>query len=181
MADNINVTPSVESGAVAVATDEVGGTHYPMYKLAYGVDGTAALITDAKPFPVVLRGSDGVLITTEHGALSVDGTEHLTTTTIEYTADGSGNVAAVAVITPVSGKYLGVYNVCMNTNASGGTISLDYVTSSIVVARVYPSKRTAFPGCPTHLEGAVDEALTFEVVGAASGDKFFVSINHLDH
>ena len=135
--------------------------------------------------PVTVCGSDSngdsKAVNSNHGALSVDGTEHLDTTTIEYTADGSGNVAAVALITPASGKFVGIYNICVNTNGGTGTISLDYITSSIIVARVYPAKRTAFPVCPTHLEGAVDEVVTFEAAGIGAGSLVFVSINHLDH
>ena len=32
MTDNVNVNPSVAAAAVSVATHEIGGVHYPIYK-----------------------------------------------------------------------------------------------------------------------------------------------------
>jgi len=45
MADNIKVFPQDQAGSVDVATDVVGTTHYPVYKLALGKDGAATLVT----------------------------------------------------------------------------------------------------------------------------------------
>jgi hypothetical protein len=52
MADNINVTPSADGSAVAVATDDVSGVHYPVYKPAFGADGTVTLVSGGSPMPV---------------------------------------------------------------------------------------------------------------------------------
>jgi hypothetical protein len=52
MADNIKVEPSTEVGAVNVATDDVGGVHYPVYKTAFGVDGAATPVSKSEPLPV---------------------------------------------------------------------------------------------------------------------------------
>jgi hypothetical protein len=52
MADNIDVKPSTEPGRVTVATDEVAGVHYPVYKMAYGPDGTATMVEIDAPMPV---------------------------------------------------------------------------------------------------------------------------------
>jgi hypothetical protein len=46
MPDNVNVKPSTDATAVSVATDDVDGVHYPIYKLAIGADGSASLIDD---------------------------------------------------------------------------------------------------------------------------------------
>jgi len=54
MADNVKVTPSSENGAVDVSTDNIGGIHYPIYKAAYGVDGSATLVSPSNPFPVIV-------------------------------------------------------------------------------------------------------------------------------
>jgi len=45
MSDNIKVKGSELVNAVHVATDEISNVHYPIYKLAYGEDGTATLMT----------------------------------------------------------------------------------------------------------------------------------------
>jgi len=52
MADNIPVNPATATGRVKVATDEVGDVHYPIYKLATGENGEAALIDTNNPLPV---------------------------------------------------------------------------------------------------------------------------------
>ncbi len=49
MADNIKVRPS--EGGVNVATDVVDGVHYPIYKVATGMDGNAIPVSDEIPFP----------------------------------------------------------------------------------------------------------------------------------
>jgi hypothetical protein len=57
MSDNIDVNPSVDAGAVSVATDEITDndgkiTHYPIYKLATGADGEAELVNPDNPIQV---------------------------------------------------------------------------------------------------------------------------------
>lgn len=52
MADNIGVKPNTSSAAVSVATDNVNGIHYPVYKFAIGPDGSATLIDSDNPIPV---------------------------------------------------------------------------------------------------------------------------------
>ena len=49
MVDNVT-TPG--PGTV-LATDEIGGVHYPRNKIAFGADGSAADVSAANPFPVV--------------------------------------------------------------------------------------------------------------------------------
>lgn len=52
MPDNIEVLPSGDGAAVSVATDDIGGIHYPIYKPAFGVDGEVTLVSKADPLPV---------------------------------------------------------------------------------------------------------------------------------
>lgn len=40
MADNIAVRPSTATTKVTVATDEISSVHYPIYKTAYGANGS---------------------------------------------------------------------------------------------------------------------------------------------
>lgn len=49
MADNLN-TP-VPSGA-AIATDEIGGVHFPRSKMVWGADGTANDVSNSNPMPI---------------------------------------------------------------------------------------------------------------------------------
>lgn len=53
MADDIKVIPSPEAGDPSVATDEVGGRHFQIVKLAIGADGAATLI-DSAGLPVTV-------------------------------------------------------------------------------------------------------------------------------
>jgi hypothetical protein len=57
MADNIAITAGT---GTTVATDEVGGAHYQYVKPAYGVDGTATLVSTTNPLPTQIRTSAGV-------------------------------------------------------------------------------------------------------------------------
>ncbi len=53
MPDNIDVTPSNKSRKVSVATDLVGGTHYPIYKQAFGLPDVAPThVSSNYPLPV---------------------------------------------------------------------------------------------------------------------------------
>lgn len=54
MTDNINVKPGKGGTAVPVATDNVDGIHFPVYKLAIGGDGEAVLIDTDNPLYVQL-------------------------------------------------------------------------------------------------------------------------------
>jgi len=57
LSDNIDVQPGERPGKVAVATDEVGGVHYPIYKLAVGSDGAVTLIDADNGVPVTVGGT----------------------------------------------------------------------------------------------------------------------------
>jgi hypothetical protein len=59
MADDINITPG--SGAV-VATDEVGGRHFQLFKPAFGADGAAQLVSPDSPLPAVASRTDDLVI-----------------------------------------------------------------------------------------------------------------------
>jgi len=58
LADNIAVEPSGHSDRVDVATDEIGGIHYPVYKHAYGVDGEVTLVSETDPLPIRTGSGD---------------------------------------------------------------------------------------------------------------------------
>jgi len=54
MPDNIAVEPSGHSDRVNVATDEINGVHYPIYKMATGEDGEIVLVDTGNRMPVQL-------------------------------------------------------------------------------------------------------------------------------
>lgn len=113
MADNITAPAT---GAV-LATDEIGGIHYPRTKLAHGANGVATDVSTASPLPVeIISGGGGgagdasaanqdeqtALLTTINAALAspvtVDGTVELgatTLTALETTELGAATLAAL--------------------------------------------------------------------------------------
>ena len=52
MVDNVGVLPSTDDAAISVATDDVDGVHYPIYKAAIGTDGEVTLIDSDNPMPM---------------------------------------------------------------------------------------------------------------------------------
>lgn len=55
MADNLTVqsaTPATVPANSVIATDDVGGVHFPKYKLDVGGDGVSAMLSSANPIPV---------------------------------------------------------------------------------------------------------------------------------
>jgi hypothetical protein len=52
MADNITALANTGSGTDILATDEIGGVHYPRSKVVFGVDGVATDVSAAAPLPV---------------------------------------------------------------------------------------------------------------------------------
>ncbi|MEN8171413.1 MAG: hypothetical protein ABFS03_00885 [Chloroflexota bacterium] len=53
MVDSIDVQPGTRNGRKAVATDEIGNVHYPIYKLSVGALGTQTPVDSDNPLPVV--------------------------------------------------------------------------------------------------------------------------------
>ena len=53
MADNIHVNPGTAAGKLQVATDDIGGVHFPIYKQAFGADGAQTPVSGSDPLPVL--------------------------------------------------------------------------------------------------------------------------------
>ena len=120
-------------------------------------------------------------IVTESQPLPVTMSEHLTVYSNEYTADASGNIDSHIAITAPSGGHLGVHINYIATDASGGTLNIDFVTSNIIIFRSYFSKRSTSSGAGAHIEGAVDEGITIVGTGFGTGDKIFVLLSYVTH
>ncbi len=77
MADNIDVNPGETSNRQTVATDDIGGIHYPIYKHAYGASDSVTLVDGSNPLPVALVDSAGSSIVEAYSkALKVIETDH---------------------------------------------------------------------------------------------------------
>lgn len=111
MADNIELLPG--TGGAILATDDVGGVHYQITKLAYGALDTATIVSTANRLPVALTGTltvDGsgvtqpVSGTVELGATSLAALESLTTISTVTTV---GAVTAITNALPVGANVIG--------------------------------------------------------------------------
>jgi len=69
MNDNIKVNPSLNNNAVKIATDDINNVHYPVYKHAFGEDGSVTLVNADNPLPVAIshnpKENDTVLLLNE--------------------------------------------------------------------------------------------------------------------
>lgn len=77
MADNVTLNPG--SGGAVIGTDEIGGIHYPIDKIAFGALETLTMVSTANPLPVDLRtdnltGNLDVNIAASGVTLTVSGT-----------------------------------------------------------------------------------------------------------
>jgi len=124
----------------------------------------------------IIVDEDGEMVGVTHGALHVATNEHMTTKTKEYTADGSGNIAADALITPSTGHKIAAQLIFMGTDGAAGVANLDFATSAIKIFRLYPTKNSQSTGAGMHLEGALNEAVTFSASGLGAGAKVFVIV-----
>ena len=63
MADNITALANTGTGTDVLATDEIGGVHYPRSKVVFGADGEATDVSAAAPLPVQEVGGAVSLLT----------------------------------------------------------------------------------------------------------------------
>ena len=117
-----------------------------------------------------------VHITGSDTTLDVDtmATETSASTEVTVTAsDGSQDI-----LTPSSGKRLDTRGVYIFTDASAGEVSVEFSTSGIIVAKIYPSKFSASSLPDIRFQGAVNEPLSLVWTGLTSGDKIFVAVRY---
>lgn len=74
MADNLTAKANTGSGTDILATDEIGGVHFPRAKIVWGVNGVAVDASATDPLPVTISGS----FTTELGSTSLTALENIT-------------------------------------------------------------------------------------------------------
>lgn len=106
MADNIAVTPSSQPDAKDVATDDVGGIHYQVVKLAVGADGAAALVGNDDPLPASIQNAF-VRGKFDHVDLAYDGGGRLTVVTYRF-GGPAGSVVATLSLAYSNGRLASV-------------------------------------------------------------------------
>jgi hypothetical protein len=60
--DNVKVNPGGANNAISVATDEIDGIHYPVYKMSYGELGVQIPISPSNPLPIVVDSSTPISV-----------------------------------------------------------------------------------------------------------------------
>ena len=124
----IDVRPSDAGTKVAVATDLVGVTHFPVYKLGIGGTGVSpALVSESNPIPTSENAMAGVLSDVETvvtaGTRVRFGTNTTKTITIKAAAANTGVI------------YIGGSNVTAANGfplAAGDTYSGDFANTDLV-------------------------------------------------
>jgi len=97
MADNI-IAPA--TGAV-LATDDVGGVHYPRTKMSFGADGVAKDVSSADPLPVALP-TDAASATKQDGIIAALGeTLAVAAETLPLPAGAATSAKQDQMITPL--------------------------------------------------------------------------------
>lgn len=109
---------------------------------------------------------------TGESALLVDDSHHLSTYTVELTA----NHGAAAEITPSSGKHLSIHSIFCTSATNSGAVKLDFLTSSKVVFRLFLAQQTRASTIAMHINGAVDEVLTLET--SQGNNDLFLVVNY---
>jgi len=125
MADNLTALANTGAGTDVLATDEIGGVHYPRTKISIGADGSATDLSSTNPMPVSDAGgsltvdgtvavSGSVTVVDGGGSITVDGTVGISgavpvtdnggSLTVDGTVElGATTLAALESITVVDG------------------------------------------------------------------------------
>lgn len=140
MADNIKVRPGTGTRALDVATDDIGGVHYPVYKTSFGADGSVTQVDNNNPLPVGIYGSNGNLSYVDQfsGAIGFIEQEHL------KIHEGKGfTIAKRLTIANVGGihEFLGIVPAASFPHfrsiivaADGGPFDIDFYEGTTVSA-----------------------------------------------
>lgn len=110
MADNLTAAGNTGAGTDVLATDEIGGVHYPRGKMVYGADGAATDVSESNPLPVADVNAAELLqelairlvdIADSVGNLSVDTSLRLRVAVETFTAT-IANITNVGTVTTVT-------------------------------------------------------------------------------
>lgn len=99
MADNVQANAG--SGGAIFKTDEVGGVHTPISKIAFGVDGVVTPVDGSNPLPVVASGE----VSLSAGTLSALETVQVGNFPTTQPISGSVSVSNFPTSQPVTGTF----------------------------------------------------------------------------
>lgn len=119
MADNLVANPG--AGGATLATDEIGGVHYPRGQLVFGADGVATDVSAAAPLPVALGTATVAAAIVNSPTVMLAGTVAAAIVNAP-TVTVSGTVSATIVNSP-SVSIAGTANVALAATAAVAVVS----------------------------------------------------------
>ena len=102
---------------------------------------------------------------------SSSGAGHFSLSSFCYAKDYAQAQTAVAFLTPTLGKKLVIKQVYASSSTVNVDVTLEFVTSSKIIFRLYTAQKAAIAGNLICGEGAEDEVLNL-----TCGDNTFVSV-----
>jgi hypothetical protein len=153
MADNLTALGNTGTGTDVLATDEIGGVHYPRSKVVFGADGVATDVSAAAPLPVsnaevsliegYFKAEDSAAVSGDKGlpllAMRQSADTTSTDTDGDYTLlkideEGRLKVATKPASYPDITGDITAIQATIGTPVAGGTVSGDVSRSSNVMA-----------------------------------------------
>ena len=138
MADNVTADPG--TGGATFATDDIGGVHYPITKIAQGALDSQTLVSTAAPFPIV-SASSGLIQLSSQITVTATGPVTISSGTVTLSsaiAISSGTITSTAATNPWSSAP--TFNIPMVSASSGaiqissGTVTLSSAPLVIVAS-----------------------------------------------
>lgn len=153
MADNLTAKANTGSGTDVLATDEIGGVHYPRTKISIGADGSATDLSSTNPMPVSDAG----------GSLTVDGTVAVSgsVTVVDgggsITVDGTVGISGAVPVTDNGGSL--TVDGTITATDGGGSLTVDAPVGTPVFVRLSDGS-SAISTLPVSLASVPSHAVT---------------------
>ncbi|HRF11308.1 MAG TPA: hypothetical protein PLR37_04105 [Candidatus Accumulibacter phosphatis] len=154
MADNLTTNPG--AGGADIATDEIGGIHYPISKIAVGALDTATLVSSADPLPVggaFVKAEDSAGAPGDYGIVILAQRRDTDTTAVDADGDYATLTSDETGRLKVSAQPASYALVSGNITASGQNVSCDVSRCSNVVLMMNTS---SLSGHNCTFEGSLD-------------------------
>lgn len=154
MADNLTTNPGV--GGADIATDEIGGIHYPISKIAVGDLDAATLVSAANPLPVggaFVQAEDAASASGDYGVVILAQRRDTDTTAVDADGDYATLKSDETGRLKVAAQPASYALVSGNITASGQNVSCDVSRCSNVVLMMNTS---SLSGHNCTFEGSLD-------------------------
>ena len=131
-----------------------------------------ALVFDEKDLEDMLTS----ILTKLGGILTVDTLSTERTITAEI--DTSAETSPYTLLTPPAGKAISTRGVTINTDSSGGEVTVKFANSGELVYKIYIGKFRGQVGVGLNKRGEVDEPVVVEWSGLDNGAKIFIALTY---